>query len=91
MSAALRASTIALIVSLVGIGYLAVRRVRLPLGQRLIVLFAEFGLGIAVVLLELLAHGTIRVGRRDRPGSATMSPWQNACGSRARAGRDSPA
>lgn len=52
----LRASTIALIVSLVGIGYLAVRRVRLPLGQRPIVLFAEFVLGIAVVLLELLAH-----------------------------------
>ena len=51
-------STIALIVSLVAIGYLAVRRVRLPLGQRMIVLFAEFGLGIAVVLLELLAHGT---------------------------------
>ena len=57
VTAALRASTIALIVSLVAIGYLAVRRVRLPLGQRLIVLFAEFGLGIAVVLLELLAHG----------------------------------
>ena len=57
VAAALRASTIALIVSLVGIGYLAVRRVRLPLGQRLIVLFAEFALGIAVVLLELLAHG----------------------------------
>ena len=48
---------IALIISPAAIGYLAVRRVRLPLGQRLIVLFAEFGLGIAVVLLELLAHG----------------------------------
>lgn len=57
VTAALRASTIALIVSLVAIGYLAVRRVRLPLHQRLIVLFAEFGLGIVVVLLELLAHG----------------------------------
>jgi hypothetical protein len=57
VATALRASTIALIVSLVGIGYLAVRRVRLPLGQRLIVLFAEFVLGIAVVLLEPLAHG----------------------------------
>jgi len=53
---ALRASTIALIISLVAIGYVAVRRVRLPLGQRLIVLFAEFGLGVAVVALELLAH-----------------------------------
>ena len=53
---ALRASTIVLIVSLVAIGYLAVRRVPLRLGQRLVVLFAEFGLGIAVVLLEVLAH-----------------------------------
>lgn len=53
---ALRASTIALIVSLIAIGYLAARRVPLRLGQRLIVLFAEFTLGIAVVLLEVLAH-----------------------------------
>ncbi|MGW5240041.1 hypothetical protein ACWEOW_14005 [Monashia sp. NPDC004114] len=54
---ALRASTYALGASLIAIGYLAVRRVRLPLRQRLIVLFAEFGLGVAVVLVELLAHG----------------------------------
>lgn len=57
VATALRASTIALIASLVLIGYLAVRRVRLPLHQRLVVLFAEFTLGVAVVLLELLAHG----------------------------------
>lgn len=56
VSAALRVATITLIVSLVVVGYLAARRVRLPLRQRLIVLFAEFGLGIAVVALELLAH-----------------------------------
>jgi hypothetical protein len=53
----LRASTIALAASLVVIGYLAARRVRLPLRQRLVILFAEFGLGVVVVLLELLAHG----------------------------------
>ena len=57
VTTALRASIIALTISLVGIGYLAVRRVRLPLHQRLIVLYAEFGLGVLVVLLELLAHG----------------------------------
>ena len=53
---ALRASTIVLIVSLIAIGYLAAHRVRLRLSQRLIVLFAEFVLGVAVVLLEVLAH-----------------------------------
>jgi len=57
VTTALRASIIALTISLVAIGYLAVRRVRLPLRQRLIVLFAEFGLGVVVVLLEVLAHG----------------------------------
>jgi hypothetical protein len=54
---ALRASAVALIVSLVAIGFLAVRRVKLPLGQRLIVLLAEAVLGLAVIGLELLAHG----------------------------------
>ncbi|MCP2269944.1 hypothetical protein LV75_002445 [Actinokineospora diospyrosa] len=54
---ALRASTIALVASLGAIGYIAVRRVRLPPWQRLIVLFAELALGAAVVGLELLAHG----------------------------------
>jgi hypothetical protein len=54
---ALQVATIVLIVSLVAIGYLAVRRIRLPLRQRLFVLFAEFALGVVVVLLELLAHG----------------------------------
>ncbi|RWZ46216.1 hypothetical protein ELQ90_15710 [Labedella phragmitis] len=55
--AALRASAVALIVSLVAIGFLAVRRVKLPVGQRLIVLLAEAVLGLAVIGLELLAHG----------------------------------
>ncbi|MBG0565516.1 hypothetical protein [Actinoplanes aureus] len=47
---------LALVASLIVIGYLAVRRVRLPVWQKLIVLFAEFALGAAVVVLELLAH-----------------------------------
>ncbi|MFI5492224.1 hypothetical protein [Actinoplanes sp. NPDC051859] len=54
---ALRASTTALVVSLGVIGYLAVRRVRLPLWQKGIVLLAEVALAAAVVGLELLAHG----------------------------------
>ncbi|MCS5495826.1 hypothetical protein NY547_01050 [Cnuibacter physcomitrellae] len=56
VEAALRASTIALIVSLAAIGWLAVRRVRLAWWQRLIVLLLEVALGVAVVGLELLAH-----------------------------------
>jgi ABC-type phosphate/phosphonate transport system permease subunit len=54
---ALRASTIALTVSLIAIGFLAVRRVKLAWWQRLVVLGAEFAVGAAVVGLELLAHG----------------------------------
>jgi hypothetical protein len=54
---ALLAATIALLISLVAVGFLAVRRVRLPLVQRLVVLLAEAALGVAVIGLELLAHG----------------------------------
>lgn len=54
---ALRASTIALVASLGVVGWLAVRRVALPGWQKLIVLVAEVALGVAVVALELLAHG----------------------------------
>ncbi|ASW54342.1 hypothetical protein [Plantactinospora sp. KBS50] len=54
---ALRASTIALVSALVVIGYLAIRRLRLPTRQKLVVLLAEFVLGAAVVALERLAHG----------------------------------
>lgn len=53
---ALRASAVALVVSLVAIGFLAVRRVKLPIGQRLVVLLAEAVLGLTVIGLELLAH-----------------------------------
>lgn len=54
---ALRASTIALVASLGVVGWLAVRRVSLPGWQKLLVLAAEVALGVAVVALELLAHG----------------------------------
>jgi hypothetical protein len=53
---ALRASSIALVASLVAVGYLAARRARLPLLYRLLVLFLEFAIGVIVILLELLAH-----------------------------------
>lgn len=54
---ALRASTVALIATLVAVGYLAVRRARIPARQKLVVLLAEAALGALVVGLELLAHG----------------------------------
>lgn len=54
---ALRASSIALLAALVVIGYLAIRRVKLPWWQRLLALAGEAVLGAAVILLELLAHG----------------------------------
>ena len=57
LESALRASSIALVAALVVIGYAAVRRIRLPLWQRLLVLVAEFALGLLVLVLELLAHG----------------------------------
>jgi hypothetical protein len=56
LEVALIACTVVLVVTLVAVGYLAVRRLPLPLHQRLIVLLAEFALGLAVVGLELLAH-----------------------------------
>ena len=54
---ALTASSIALIAALVVIGYAAVRRIPMPWWQRLIALGAEAALGLAVVGLQLLAHG----------------------------------
>jgi hypothetical protein len=57
IEASLRASTIALITALVLIGYLAVRRITMGWWKKLIALGAEFLLGLAVVGLELLAHG----------------------------------
>ncbi|PVZ95169.1 hypothetical protein DDQ50_01165 [Amnibacterium flavum] len=57
IEAALRASTIVLLVSLILISYVAVRRIPMPFWQRAVVLLAEGALGAAVVALELLAHG----------------------------------
>lgn len=57
IDSALRAATIALIMTLVVVGYLAVRRVKMAWWKRVVVLGAEFVLGLAVVGLELLAHG----------------------------------
>lgn len=54
---ALRASAIALLGSLVVIGWIAVRRIPLTWFQRLIALGAEAALGLAVIGLQVLAHG----------------------------------
>jgi len=56
LEVALTTSMVILVVTLVAVGYLAVRRLKLPIVQRLLVLLAEFVLGLAVVGLELLAH-----------------------------------
>lgn len=53
---ALRAASIALVAALAAIGFLAVRRVRLPTWQRVVVACAEVALGLLVIALELLAH-----------------------------------
>lgn len=55
--AALRASAVALLVSLIVIGWIAVRRIPLTWFQRLIALGAEAALGLAVIGLQVLAHG----------------------------------
>lgn len=54
---ALRASTIALVVSLGVVARIAVRRIAVPRAQKLLVLVTVVALGFAVVGLELLAHG----------------------------------
>lgn len=56
LAAALRASTIVLIVALGAVGYLAVRRVKLPLWQKAVVLLSEVAVGLIVVALEVSAH-----------------------------------
>ncbi|TBN58391.1 hypothetical protein EYE40_13865 [Glaciihabitans arcticus] len=56
-TSALRASAIALVIALVFFGFLAVRRARIPWWQRGLVLLALGVLGLAVIGLELLAHG----------------------------------
>ncbi|MFB2556847.1 hypothetical protein [Herbiconiux liangxiaofengii] len=54
---ALRLSSTVLVVTLGVVGWLAVRRVRLPGWLKLALLAAEVLLGFAVIGLELLAHG----------------------------------
>lgn len=54
---ALRAASIALVSTLGVVGFIAVRRVRIPAWQKLIVLAVEVAFGVLVVALELLAHG----------------------------------
>ncbi|GAA4398390.1 hypothetical protein [Tsukamurella soli] len=54
---ALHVGTVLLVVWLVGIGFLAARRVSLTFWQQVIVLGAEAVLGVVVVGLKLLAHG----------------------------------
>lgn len=53
---ALRAISFVLVGTLVLVGYLAVRRLKLPPLQRLLILVAEFALGVLVLLLESVAH-----------------------------------
>ncbi|MCS0499893.1 hypothetical protein [Protaetiibacter mangrovi] len=55
--AALRASEIALIAALAGIGWIAIRKLQLRWWQRLFAITAEAAVGAAVVGLQVLAHG----------------------------------
>ncbi|GAA3406154.1 hypothetical protein [Pseudarthrobacter polychromogenes] len=57
ITTALQAATAALVLTLVLIGYLAIRRIHMAWWKRLIALVAEFVLGLAVIGLELIAHG----------------------------------
>lgn len=56
LRAALTASVVVLVGTLLVVGLLAVRRLRLPIGVRLLVLLGEFALGLLVVGLEVAAH-----------------------------------
>lgn len=56
VDSALRASSAALLATLVVIGWWAARRLKLTVVQRVVVLGAELALGAAVVGLELAAH-----------------------------------
>lgn len=54
---ALRASMAALLLALIGFGWIAARRIKLPWWQRGLVLGAEAVLGLLVIGLQTLAHG----------------------------------
>ncbi len=57
IEAAIQAAVVVLIATLAFVGFLAVRRIALPFWQKAVVLLAEVVLGLAVIGLELLAHG----------------------------------
>lgn len=57
VAGALTGSTVALVLSLGVVAYAAVRRVALPPWQKWMLLLAEVVLGVAVVAVEVLAHG----------------------------------
>jgi hypothetical protein len=56
-SPALLAAMLITTATLVAIGLLAVRRLALPLMQRIVILAGEAALAIGVIALELLSHG----------------------------------
>jgi len=57
VESALRWAAVALVAALVGIGFLAVRRISLSWQVRLLVLGGEAVLALAVIGLQVLAHG----------------------------------
>lgn len=57
ITTALQAATATLVLTLVLIGYLAIRRIHMAWWKRLTAVAAEFLLGLAVIGLELIAHG----------------------------------
>jgi hypothetical protein len=54
---ALRASSLALVASLVVVSYLPIRQAKLPLLVKSAILFGEFVLGLVILGIELLVHG----------------------------------
>ena len=55
-AAALRWAMVVLVVTLLVIGYLAIRRLELPVHHKAVIVLAEVLLSLAVIGLELLAH-----------------------------------
>lgn len=56
MAVALQWAVVVLVVTLLFIGYLAIRRLELPVHHKAIIVFAEVVLSLLVIGLELLAH-----------------------------------
>jgi hypothetical protein len=53
---ALQWATVVLVVTLLVVGYLAIRRLELPIRHKALIMFAEVVLSLVVIGLELLAH-----------------------------------